>query len=59
MLGASIAIDALPREFWGFLILCIGAYMVEHANTATLAIIGGIITAGANMLSGKTNTQQK
>ena len=53
MMGIASAITALPNQFWGMSILTLGAIMIPHATEKTLAIIGGIIAAGAQLLVGK------
>ena len=49
MMGIAMAIAALPNQFWGLIILCVGAYMIQDADQRTLAIIGGIIAAGSSL----------
>ena len=51
MMGMSMAISALPREFWGLLVLLVGAGLLELANDKTLSLISGIIGAGTSLLS--------
>lgn len=51
MMGIAKAIAALPNQLWGLVVLAIGAAMVPYATEKTLAIIGGIITAGGALLA--------
>lgn len=51
MMGTAQAIAALPNQFWGLIVLVIGALMIPYATEKTLAIIGGIITAGGSLLT--------
>jgi hypothetical protein len=51
MMGTAQAIATLPNQLWGLIVLGIGAAMIPYATEKTLAIIGGIITAGGSLLA--------
>ena len=51
MMGTAQAIAALPNQFWGLIVLIVGAVMIPRATEKTLAIVGAIIAAGGSLLT--------
>lgn len=51
MMGAAAAMNALPNQFWGLVILSLGAYLLQFADQRTLALIGGVIGAGSSLVT--------